>query len=477
MDQYTYEYLPWRGISKETMAVYDAKTKIDADGKPISVGFRYPNGAFKVRFLDKKEFYSKGDIAAGGLYGRDRFDEGGARYVTITEGELDAQSIHQCVGGPAVSVQSSVTAHRDCAVDRTWLNSFERIYLCFDADEPGRQALGKVAQLFEPSKVFVVKLTKYKDANEYLQRGAADELKKVWWNSKPYLPDNVVSSFAEFEVGLGKKRKLGVPYPFKGLTDMTYGIRTGETVLLTAPEKVGKTELMHFIEHQLLKVTDENVAAFFLEEDLQRHLHALAGIELARPVHLPDSNVSDAEILAAVRSVIRRDERLHVYTHFGSDDPVVFLDTIRFLATARACKYILIDHISVIISGNNAINDERKSLDWLSSKLEMLCKELDIGIIIVSHVNDDGKTRGSRWMTKMFDITIQAFRDTMSDDPTERNTIHLSIPYNRYCNKTGPACKLLINGDTYSFIEGIDVRKAVNDNAGIERDEPLRFTA
>src|SRR5437879_4077699 len=119
---YTYEYLPWRNVTKETMAFYDVKTKIDEEGKPISVGFQYPNGNFKIRNLDSKDFYTVKDKAPEGLFGRDKFSAGQSRYVTITEGELDALSLSQALssggslsGSPVVSVQSAVTASRDCS--------------------------------------------------------------------------------------------------------------------------------------------------------------------------------------------------------------------------------------------------------------------------------------------------------------------------------------------------------------------------
>src|SRR6266446_8205409 len=55
-DIFTYEYLPWRGITKQTMEFYDVRTKIDGDGKPIELGFRYPSGAYKVRSRNEKLF-------------------------------------------------------------------------------------------------------------------------------------------------------------------------------------------------------------------------------------------------------------------------------------------------------------------------------------------------------------------------------------------------------------------------------------
>ncbi len=468
MTAFTYEYLPWRGVTKETMKFYDVLTKVDADGKPVSVGYKYPDERYKQRLIGEKKFISKkGEAPAAGLFGRDKFNQGEARYVTVTEGELDALSLHQVLGGgPVVSVQSSSTAERDCSVDRDWLNSFERVYLAFDGDAPGRAAAQRVARLFDYNKVYVLDLARHKDANDWLTAGEAVELKKIWWNAKQYMPANILSDFSEFERLLDNPKKVGIPYPFKILNEFTSGIRTGETVLITAQEKVGKTELMHFIEHQILRETNDNVAAIFLEEPSQRHLQALAGIELRYPIHLPGKDRPRDEVLAALKSVVKVDGRLHIYSHFGSDDPMVFLDTIRFLATARGCRYILLDHIGMVISGSGGNSDERRQLDYISTRLEMLVKELDVALIMVSHVNDFGQTRSSRWLTKVCDIRINATRDTMADDPVERNRIRLSIPLSRYPGLTGDVGSLVFDRDTYTFKE-----EGVNDNVPSQNDD------
>ena len=443
-DEYTYEYLPWRGIDRRTMEFYDVKTKIDAEGKPISLGYVYPNDSVKVRFLDRKDFYSVGEIGKAGLFGRNKFGAGSHKYVTITEGEADALSLYQVLHAPVVSVQSATTAARDAALDRSWLNSFERVYLAFDNDLAGRDSAKAVARLLDYSKVYSVTFTNRKDANEYLQNGESDELLNIWTNAKKFLPDEIKSSLAEFKTILSEPVRWGVPYPFKTLTDMTYGIRLGESVLLTAQEGVGKTELMHAIEHNILMETDDAVGAFFLEEPAKRHLQTLAGITLRKPAHLPDSGLSQPEIISALEKVVATDDRLHLYSHFGSDDPTILLDAIRFLVTARACSYILLDHITMAISGLDS-DDERRSLDILSTKLEMMVKELNFSLIMVSHVNDDGKTRGSRYISKVADIRIDAWRDITHVDPLERNTTYLTVSKNRYCGRTGPAGKLVFD--------------------------------
>jgi twinkle protein len=303
-----------------------------------------------------------------------------------------------------------------------------------------------VARLFDYNRLWQIKFSNRKDANEYLQHGEDNELREIFRNSKRYLPDNIISTREEFFKVLQEEPKWGVPYPFPTLTEMTYGIRKGETVLLTAQEGVGKTELMHAIEYQILKETDENVGAIFLEEPPRRHLQALAGLHLKRPVHLPDSGVTSAEVIRAVGEIVPVDDRLHVYRHFGSDDPEQFLDTVRFLAAARSCGYVLVDHLTMVCSGM-AEDDERRKLDYLSTKLEMMVMELNYALIIVSHVNDFGQTRGSRAIGKLANTRIDAFRELAS------NTTHLTISKNRFGAKTGAAGTLQFDPLTWTYSE------------------------
>jgi twinkle protein len=340
------------------------------------------------------------------------------------------------------------------------------VYLAFDNDQPGLNAARSVAKLFDYNKVYHVKFGKSgcKDANDYIQRGEGEELRNVWWNSRRYQPETIISSFEDFEKILGETPRKGIPYPWPTLNHMTYGIRTSESVLITAQEGIGKTELMHAIEYKLLKDTtaDVGVGAIFLEEPKRRHLQAIAGLELRRPVHLPDTDCSENEIVSALRTAVQKDERLHVYSHFGSDDPEVLLDTIRFLVSARACRYVLLDHITMAVSGL-AGEDERRALDYLSTRLEMMVKELDFGLLLVSHVNDDGLTRGSRYISKIADIRIDVTRDKINPDPIVRNTTHLVVSKNRFSGRTGPAGTLLFDPTTYMYTELLGFDSPSND--------------
>jgi twinkle protein len=424
---------------------------VDSNGKPIAVGFTYPSGATKVRSLEDKKFWWEGEHKPG-LFGLDKFAAGSHKYVAITEGELDACSLHQAIGIPVVSVQSSGSAAADVAADRVYLSSFERIYLAFDGDAPGRDATGSVARLFDYNKVYHIRFTRpdRKDSNSFVELGEQQDLLNIYLNAKRYLPDTVVSSLADFKKILEEPHPPSIPYPFPSLNQMTYGIRTGEIVLITAQEGIGKTELMHTLEHNLLKETSNAVAAIYLEEPRKRHLQALAGISLRRPVHLPDNDCPQDQIVAAVDQLVQRDDRLYLYSHYGSDDPDVLLDTIRYLVTACNVRCVLLDHISMAVSALSEL-DERRTLDYISTRLEMMVNELDFALIIVSHVNDEGKTRGSRYISKVSTIRIDLDRNFLSSDPIARNTTSMVISKNRFCGRTGPAGTYVFDPVTYTL--------------------------
>jgi twinkle protein len=454
LPEYTTEFLPWRGVTRETMMFYNVPTKVNDEGRPIEIGFIYPGGSVKHRVIDEKKFYSTGSMGEETLFGMDKFQAGG-KAITITEGELDALSSFQMLGSkyPNVSIRSSSSAGKDCGKVYDYLNSFEKIYLCLDNDEAGQRATQSIARLFDFNKVYHVKLTKHKDANTYLEEGDEADFRNAWYSAKRFLPEGIYSSLSDFDRIIAEdKRKPSVSYPFPTLQDRTYGIRTGEVVLFTALEGMGKTEIIRAIEYHLLKTTDTNIAIIHLEEDKARQIKGLAGYELGQPVHLPDSQVSDEELQKAIRNVIKRDDRVHLYSHFGSDDPNVLLGTIRFLVTVCGCKYVFFDHITMVVTGMES-DDERKTLDYLSTQLNTMAHDLDFTLFLVSHENDNGQTRGSRNISKVAHTWVRLTRDHLNPDLEVRNRTHLTLIKNRFGSHTGPSGILRFDQDTFMITE------------------------
>lgn len=454
-------YSPTRGLSLETMKFYDVS--VDKDYYVFSYG---PSFSIK-RSIHKKEFVSSGFSQEAKLFGQTKFDPGQAMAVTITEGAFDAMAVYQMMGSkyPVVSVRSAATALADCKAQHKYLDSFDKIYLCFDADGPGQEAQDKVARLFNPNKVYNVQLSKYKDANEYLLKDEAKAFVSLWFNAKRFIPKGIINSFAEIEDVLNRKGTESVAsYPFASLNEKAYGIRIGEVNLFLAQEKVGKTEVFRAIEHHLLATTSFNLGIIHLEEEEKRTVQGLVGYELGKPVHLPDAGVSTEEQLSAYKKLVKTEGRVNIYSHFGTDNPDDILDIIRYLVTVLDCKFVFLDHITMMVTGLED-EDERKKLDYLSTKLGKMCRDLKFTLFLISHVNDNGKTRGSRNISKIADLLVSLDRDIESNDPEVRNTTHVVVKGNRFGSHTGPCTDLFFDFDTFKISE--------KKNESIDTEAPM----
>jgi twinkle protein len=437
-----YDYISFRGISERVARFYGVQSKF-VDGNPVSRAFPYGGAALKVKGLidndttDKKDIKCIGEFKDAGFFGQDKFDPGSRPSVTLFEGEEDAMSGEEILGRKTASLSlksGAGSAYSDCMRNYEYLNSFDRIYICFDADEPGKNALKSIMGLFDFRKVYHVQLGKHKDCNAYLRSGDADDFEKSWSAAKRYAPDTIISSFSDIEKALRESREdvLG-SYPFTTLNEKLYGIHAGEIIVIKAPEGVGKTEFLRAIEYHWLKTTEYALGIIHLEEDNATTIKALAGYELQAPATLPDCGLSEEDILRGYRRAVGDDEgRVHIHAAFNVEEENAFYGTIRYLA-ALGVKLIAFDHISWMGTGLTDENPTEK-LDRISQTLKLLAKELRIAILEVSHVNDDGLTRGSRNISKAANTVISLDRDLEAESLWTDFMIHKA----RLGGRTGP---------------------------------------
>lgn len=437
----TETFMPYRGHGKAALEILKVPVLVNQEtGEPYGVDYKYPDGVVKRRIFPKEFRYLSGVKAKPDLYLSDRFSSGSAMAVTITEGEEDAHAAFEMLGSkyPVVSVRGSSSALQDVTAKKDYLDGFEKIYLCFDEDEPGNRARDQVALLFPFTKVFLVKKTKYKDANEYQINKAADEYKRLWFNARQHTPENVISTYAEFIDILNEPTPPAIcEYPFPDLQAMTRGIRTKEFTLIKGMEGLGKTEVLGALEVHAMQTTDHNIGVIHLEEPVKRTLQRFASYDMGVPVHL-DNSISPETTIAAVQNVCKRDNRLYFYKNFGGSDINAVLNQIRWLATACGCKLVFLDHITRIVTSIHG-NDERADLDFISTRFSQLAEELDFAMVAITHVNDDGKTRGSRNISKEAGTVIDISRDHLSSNRIERNTTKFLLEKNRWASATGPA--------------------------------------
>lgn len=475
------EELPYKGryadlldrkISKETCEKFGVKS-IFIDSKVYQHIYPYYSqmgklAALKIRTLPKS-FKCKGIMNDCQLFGQQVFPKGG-RYITITEGEIDAMSVYQMQGPQAcvVSLPSGAQSAKKALKDNyDYLVSFENIILCFDGDEVGQKAARSAAELLPPSKVKIVKLTPaMKDANEYLKAGKAEEFNNLWWRAEEYRPTDIVNISDMWERVLSfSSRNVYTPTPWNGLNDKIVGTRASQVVIIGAGSGVGKSSIIKTWLHHILKTTEDKVGVFFLEEMTEDTVRILMGIEAGKNLKKPSIwKDQSQEDLKSWFDSIGAGRRVEIYDGFDFDDVDKLVDRIRFLVRVRDCKHIFLDHITMIV--DNA-DDSRTALNKLMSRLKNLMVELSVDIIAACHLRksttgkpheeggrvtmDDLKDSSS--IKQLADTIIGLERNQQSDDERETNITKVRVLKNRDFGETGLACALEYDKDSTQLTE------------------------
>ena len=462
-----YRTLTDRRISRETCEKY----KCFLDGENIIFGYSTKEGALcatKTRTPDKN-FTIQGDWKAAGLYGQNLFSAGG-KYVTITEGELDALAAFQMTGSkwPVVSIRNGASgALKDCKAQYEWLTSFDNIVICFDNDEAGIKASNQVAELFG-AKARVFKHTVgHKDACDYQKISQAKEFSDAWWNADQYVPDGIINGASLYDEVMKPIQPCDCDYPWTGLNKLTYGIRKGELVTITAGSGLGKSQVLREMIWHIFNKTEEGIGALFLEEGTKKTGLSIMSLAANKPLHLPDCEATQQEKDDAFNATLGTG-RLYLFDHFGSTSVDNIINRVRYLAKGLGCGYIFLDHISIVVSAQ-ASGDERKAIDEIMTRLRMLVQETGVALIVVSHLKrPDGKgheegaatslaqLRGSGSIAQLSDMVLGLERNGQAEDPEERNTTHVRVLKNRFCGITGPAGRLLFNHVTGRMFERTD---------------------
>lgn len=454
-----------RGITSATCIAYGVRQD---NGKHYYPYFDIDGvmSAVKTRDVETKSFSIAGDFKDATLFGQNLFAKAG-RYLTICEGELDALAAYQMQGSkyPCVSVRNGAQAAlKDCKAQYEWIDSFENIVICFDADEPGQKASQAVAELFG-GKVKVMKHKKgYKDACDYLENGSTKEFIDAWWSAESYVPDGIVQGNTLWDIVSAPIERADCDYPYDALNKLTYGIRKGELVMVTAGSGLGKSQFLREIVWHILNKTTDKIGLMFLEEGVRKTARSLMSLAVNKPIHLPDVEISPEELKDAFDRTLGSD-RIYLFDHFGSTSLENIINRVRYMAKGLNCGYVLLDHISIIISGGD-VGDERKALDAVMTKLRMLVQETGISLICVSHLkrpSDKGheegaatslaQLRGSGAIAQLSDIVIGLERNGQAEDPITRNTTNVRVLKNRYSGFTGHAGSILYNGATGRMLE------------------------
>ena len=451
--------IPDRSISKATCAKYGVTVEYDSTGKIAKHIYPYyacdtdEVKGTKVRLVQNKDFFATGSTEGVGLFGQQTC-RGNGKFLTITEGEVDCLSVAEMFDRryDVVSLRSGASsAAKEIKEQLEWIEGYDNVVLCFDNDKAGKQAVADVKDLFSPNKLKIVRLP-LKDANEMLQARRVKDFVSAWWDAKAYQPDGIVSGNETWEAITGKMKVKSIPYPWQGLNDTTKGFRPYELVTITSGSGMGKSQIVRELEYYLLNATEDNIGILALEEDVARTALGIMSVAADCPLHLEED--LDEELAYPYWEQTLGTGRYYLFDHWGSTSEDNLLARVRYMAKALDCKWIVLDHLSIVVSAQDN-NDERKAIDGIMTKLRALVQETGVGLFLVSHLRrtqgkpheDGGKIslgelRGSQAIAQLSDMVIGLERNQQHEDPEIRNTTTVRVLKNRYAGITGASCWL-----------------------------------
>ena len=450
--------IPQRRLSQETCGRFGVTVEYSSTGEIQKHFYPYYNAetgeicAAKVRDVKTKGFHSTGDMSGVGFFGQQQCNSN--KYITITEGELDALSVYEMFNKQydVVSLRSGASnAAKEIKEQLEWLESYEHIVICFDNDKAGDAALEQVKDLFSPNKLKIVKLP-VKDASDMLMANRVKDFTQAWWNAKVYRPDGIVAGTETWDALVEKRQVKSIPYPWDGLNQITRGHRPYELVTITSGSGMGKSQFIREIEYDLLRRCEGNIGVLALEEDLARTTLGIMSVAANRPLHLEEDTPVDQ--LRPYWEATLGTGRYYLFDHWGSTSADNLLARVRYMAKALDCRYVVLDHLSIVVSSQES-GDERKAIDEIMTKLRTLVAETGISLFLVSHLrrsqgkaHEDGaqislgELRGSQAIAQLSDIVIGMERDQQNANEDIRNTTTVRVLKNRYTGETGPACWL-----------------------------------
>lgn len=379
-----YTPLPARSISLDACKKYGYGVTF-AGGEPVQVAPYHDKAGRvvgqKVRPKDKNRMRFRGENP-GTLFGQHLFRPNPKLRLTITEGELDCLSVWDAQGDyPCVSLSSGAqSARKNVAENLDWVSGFKEVVLAFDMDEPGREAAEAVAQILPVGKAFIAQLP-LKDANEMMVAGRRTELREALWRATPYRPDGVTSASDMWDEVSSEVEPAFATYPWPFFNEYLGGLRHGELVCFTAGSGVGKSTVTREITYSLTQV-GHKVGVLALEESVKQTVLYQMGLHLNQHVHMGHQHIDPDLFRQAFDAVT---PNLVCWDHFGSAETDRIESIIRHMALAEGCQTIVLDHVSMCVSGLQTTN-ERRDLDVLMTKLRSIAEQLNLCIIAVSHI-------------------------------------------------------------------------------------------
>lgn len=347
--------------------------------------------AYQAKLLAHKQMWFIGNTDDIDLFGWDQAIATGSKTLFITEGPLDAMSLYQALkdnsrGGkwehlvPAVtSVPFGTAAHNFLAKKSAEIrNYFKEVVLVFDQDNAGKEAVRKCMQSLPMARSANIPA---KDPNQCLEEGRI----KALCNAVLFKSETPKNSRLVFGTAVHAEAReqpdWGLEWPWEGMTELTRGLRFGETIYIGAGVKMGKSELVNSLIAHLITKHQMTVFAAKPEETNKKTYQMVCGKVAGRIFHDPTKEFDFSAYDEASAKIGDSLLMLDLYQHL--DWSTLRADILQ--AISLGCRAVFIDPITNITNGVSS-GEANTILQGIAQDLAAIAKDNEIMAFIFCHL-------------------------------------------------------------------------------------------
>lgn len=470
----------YRGIRDDISRKFGVRYEYDdITGKPVKqyvpTTINYELVGYRTRVFPKDFTNPVGQVGKEcDMVGEFLFKAGSRRVCIISGGEIKMLATYQILVDnienkgktgewdvPAVvcSTLGEGGAFKQVQARYEFFKQFDKILVCMDADDPGREAAEKICKVLPKGKAYIMNM-RLKDADEYIKANRESDFMKDYWNATQYVPAGIVGS-GELSDAIDNEaevEKISFPEWMEEVNEMTAGgIGLGRIVNVGAASGLGKSTfvdemVLHWAfnsPHLVGVVSMEQNKGQYGTSMLSRYIkHNINGIKDKdeKRKFLAQDWVKEKK-----KELFRREDGSHRFWLVDDRDGTVddLKAVVEQLVISCNVKVVVLDPLQDILDGMT--NDEQAIfLKWQKG----LVKSHNMTFININHVrkssgggtqNSSGAMiseedfQGSSTIFKSAALNILLVRDKMNEDPIIRNTTLAFISKNRDNSDTGPA--------------------------------------
>lgn len=273
-----------RGISESTLAYWKIGKadqwlpQVNEQRGCIAFNYYRDNELINVKYRDREKNFKLVKGAELIFYGLDNIKD--SEVIYITEGEIDALSLHEVGIFSVVSVPNGASKGNQKLdyLDNCYkyFEEPKKVIICTDNDEAGVTLREELARRFGKHRSSYVDFGEFKDANEVLLKQGAKALREFLDNPKEFPLEGIVDIDSIWDNVLQANEK-GIPDYDLGYASEKFRIAMGEWTVCTGVPNSGKSDFVDQIAVNLA-TREKFKTAFFSPESFpyEGHIRRLA---------------------------------------------------------------------------------------------------------------------------------------------------------------------------------------------------------